>query len=199
MWYFLIDRFALSKSMVDGFQSTFHDNGGSTLPLLVLQGQLKIEYTDLGRNRDISRLLWPPEKPSKKKGLLWTRKMNVQIWGIPSGTDISYFREDTIYDPPSMNQSVINHHSSFPSTAGISQGNSFTLKNRAWRRVSLPYSYSLNISYWVKSHSTDGRVCRNFYHILQGFSLWHIEIIKGGFIFWWGVQHIFWLSLEFCL
>lgn len=139
------------------------------------------------------------KKPSKKKGLLWTRKMNVQIWGIPSGTDISYFREDTIYDPPSMNQSVINHHSSFPSTAGISQGNSFTLKNRAWRRVSLPYSYSLNISYWVKSHSTDGRVCRNFYHILQGFSLWHIEIIKGGFIFWWGVQHVFWLSLEFCL
>lgn len=61
---------SLSKSMVDGFQSTFHDPGGSTLPLLVLQGQLKIEYTDLGRNRAISGLLWPPgEKPSKK-GLL---------------------------------------------------------------------------------------------------------------------------------
>jgi len=53
--------------MVDGFQSTFHDTGGSTLPLLVLQGQLKIEYTDLGRNRNISRLLWPPEKNLVRK------------------------------------------------------------------------------------------------------------------------------------
>ena len=25
--------------------------------------------------------------------------MNVQIWGIPNETEVSYFREDTIYDP----------------------------------------------------------------------------------------------------
>ena len=53
---------SLSESMVDGFQSTFHDPGGSPLPLLVQQGQLKVEYTDLGRNRALSRLLWPPGK-----------------------------------------------------------------------------------------------------------------------------------------
>lgn len=49
----------------------------------------------------------------------------------------------------------------------------------------------------LQSHTTDGRVCRNAYHILQEFSLWHIEIIIKSFIFWWGVQHISWLSLNF--
>lgn len=43
--------------------------------------------------------------------------------------------------------SVINHPSSFPFTAGVWQGFSFTLKNYTWWRVSWPYSCSLNTLY----------------------------------------------------